>query len=66
MQDYVKRMVEEYSELNDKIEKLTGFLFGNIFNELNDEKKRLLIEQRAFMMSYASTLRKRIDIEVNQ
>ncbi|MGB3465670.1 MAG: hypothetical protein WBA74_10380 [Cyclobacteriaceae bacterium] len=52
-EDYQKRVCEEYSQLNDKIEKLSKYLEKN-----NND---LLSKQLLFMSGYAVMLEKRIE-----
>ena len=39
MEDYQKRMIDEYIELQDKIIKLDDFTHGSQFSGLHDAKK---------------------------
>lgn len=64
MEDYQKRMIEEYKELRNKIDKLTVFLsrtttLGNI----GEEKYSLMQAQLYSMMAYAKILKMRMHLE---
>ena len=60
MEDYVFRMVHERTDLLTRIFKLKEFLWGDVFNELANDDKALLIEQLAFMEGYNYRLANRI------
>lgn len=63
--NYKKRMLKEYSDLNDKIKKLEGFL-NNRKVELSDSKKVLMLKQLDFMKSYLEVLEERILLEMDE
>lgn len=58
----VKKMCNELIELNEKLENMHRFLAKEIDNIDNDEKYAIL-EQRKAMCNYAKILSKRINIE---
>ena len=62
--DYQKRMVEEYKELNTKIDKLTIFLSKeDIQKEITATQITLMKSQLFSMMSYSSILLLRLQLE---
>ena len=64
MRDYQKRMVEEYKELNTKIDKLTIFLSKeDIQKEITATQITLMKSQLFSMMSYSSILLLRLQLE---
>ena len=64
MKDYQKRMVEEYKELNTKIDKLTIFLSKeDIQEEVTATQITLMKSQLFSMMSYSSILLLRLQLE---
>lgn len=62
MQDFVKRLIVEKDELNDKWEKLRDFIATNKYNNLDNENKMLLSTQFNIMGAYLCILERRIDI----
>ena len=60
MVEYQKRVVEEGSELLNKIEKLVEFIGSSIFNKLEEEDQLLLVQQSALMVQYHEVLMKRV------
>lgn len=60
MEDFVKRLITEESELSEKIEKLGLFLDTEKFKELDIEMQNLMIEQYNYMHQYDQVLVKRI------
>lgn len=64
LKDYQKRMVEEYKELNTKIDKLTIFLSKeDIPKEITATQITLMKSQLFSMMSYSSILLLRLQLE---
>lgn len=59
---HVARMVTEHVDLTDKIKGLELFLEGNVFPSLNEEDQWLLKTQHSAMLTYASLLKRRIDL----
>lgn len=57
---YKERLEVEYADLSDKIDKLQAFLGTNIFAELDDLNRSLLVSQLSVMFSYQSILIMRI------
>ena len=60
MSDFKSRLMIEHNELIDRIGKLKSFLWGSIFNGLEETDRALLIKQLAFMEAYERTLATRI------
>lgn len=64
LKDYQKRMVEEYKELNTKIDKLTIFLSKeDTPKEITATQITLMKSQLFSMMSYSSILLLRLQLE---
>ena len=64
LKDYQKRMVEEYKELNTKIDKLTIFLSKEDKpKEITATQITLMKSQLFSMMSYSSILLLRLQLE---
>lgn len=63
MEDYQKRMIDEYVELQDKIIKLDAFTHGPQFAGLPDAKKMAMFWQLAAMQSYLKALGSRCILE---
>ncbi|NBM50700.1 MULTISPECIES: crAss001_48 related protein [Proteus] len=61
MQPHQQRVVDEKSELDDKITKLTAFISGDIFKSLECRDQELLSQQLGHMRSYSETLSLRIE-----
>lgn len=62
MEEYQKRMVEEYEELNTKIDKLRTFL-ATKEDTLSVEQFRLMKSQLYSMLTYSSILLMRLNLE---
>lgn len=56
------KLVKEIRDLKTKITKLVKFIETEDFNSLNEENKKLLLEQRDEMSKYLNTLEKRFEI----
>jgi len=64
MKDHVKRMVEEWDELNEKVVKLSNFIHYNpIFKTLGGDSQLLMSKQYGAMVDYAYYLKMRIKLE---
>lgn len=59
---HFERILDEYFELSNKVEKLNEFFNGSIFNKLSELEKDLLTEQGEVMNKYLEILSKRIEI----
>jgi hypothetical protein len=60
MQPHQQRVVEEKTELDGKIERLTAFLGGDLFKTLDGAEQERLTRQVGFMRSYSGVLGERI------
>lgn len=57
MEDYQKRMLEEYRELNERIKKMNKFIGTNpTYKDLPTYKKYLMNKQMYAMIFYGETL----------
>lgn len=56
------KLVKEIRDLKSKITKLVKFTETEDFNNLNEENKKLLLEQKEEMSKYLSILEKRFEI----
>lgn len=63
MEDFKERMVVEYIELDEKINKLEGFFKNPKFEELIAKTATLMVEQCSVMKTYRAKLRSRMEIE---
>lgn len=62
MEPHQQRVVDEQTELTDKVGKLETFIhFSPIFDSLEKSEQRRLIMQFGFMVSYSRILQERID-----
>lgn len=60
MQPHQERVVKEKEELDEKREKLTGFIGGKIYRELNAAEQSRLNRQLEAMTLYSNILGERI------
>ena len=56
------KLVKEIRDLKTKITKLVKFTETEDFNSLDEENKKLLLEQKESMGKYLNTLEKRFEI----
>lgn len=61
LQPHQQRVVDERTDLNDKITKIHAFFKNEVFNGLPQEDQDLLNEQSQIMMNYSDILLKRIN-----
>ena len=63
LQPHQQRVVDEKTELDEKLNKLRAFCSqnGGIFDSLPTEEKQRLTEQEGHMAAYSDVLRRRID-----
>ncbi|MDE9437380.1 hypothetical protein KKI95_15950 [Xenorhabdus bovienii] len=61
MQPHQQRVIDELTELDEKIEKLSDFIGGAIYNELEETDRVLLAMQLSVMKAYSEILHKRIN-----
>ena len=60
---FKERLIQEQSDLNEKIEKLKAFIDGNeIFKTLPEEQQNLLHKQFYYMDCYKRVLIRRIEL----
>lgn len=58
---HIQRVITEYEELNDKIDKLDAFINGNpIFRKLDAEEKNDMAYQLTSIRNYSDTLLSRL------
>lgn len=62
MEAYQERVIKEFLELSQKLEKLMNFFTTNQFDSLTKTEKFLLKNQARLMEAYASTLEERIPL----
>lgn len=62
MEAYVKRMLDERTELEAKLEKLGAFILGGPFKLLPEEEQKLMEEQHGLMAAYKRVLSRRIEL----
>mgnify|MGYP000914971637 FL=1 len=60
--ELLSKLVKEIRDLKSKITKLVKFIETEDFNNLNEENKKLLLEQKESMSRYLNTLEKRFEI----
>ena len=60
--ELLSKLVKEIRDLKTKITKLIKFTETEDFNSLDDENKKLLLEQKDEMSKYLNTLEKRFEI----
>lgn len=61
MKDFQQRVVEEKAELADKLEKLTYFMTGEVFDSLPTAEQKCLYRQSIIMDLYLIVLNERIE-----
>ena len=62
-EDYKDRMRKEHDDLKTKIDKLTSFIYGDKFEELDLVRQELLVKQLRAMEKYLSILAERMEFE---
>ena len=65
MEEYKKRLLEEFSDLNTKKVKLEGFVGSLKFEELDIPIKLLMKNQLVYMKGYLQTLYDRINLTIS-
>ena len=60
--ELLSKLLKEIRDLKNKITKLVKFIETEDFNTLDDENKKLLLEQKESMSKYLNTLEKRFEI----
>jgi len=61
MNDFKTRLVEEQKQLEEKLDKLDGFIASEKFNEIDDTQKALLKVQATSMNTYNQCLKERLE-----
>jgi hypothetical protein len=61
MQPHQERVVQEAKDLDEKIEKLTVFLKGEILKTLPTAEQARLAQQLVYMRGYSTMLHERIE-----
>lgn len=61
MSDFLDRLKQEQTELNDKIGKLVGFVNSDNFNNITTFQQEMLKKQLSYMKGYASCVNLRLD-----
>lgn len=65
MEDFIKRIQEEKTELDIKIEKLKSFMGSTKFKEISELNQELLSVQLIFMDGYTAVLNSRLNLLKN-
>lgn len=60
--ELLSKLLKEIRDLKNKITKLVKFIESEDFNNLDEENKKLLLEQKESMSKYLNTLKKRFEI----
>jgi len=60
MKPHQERVVQELKDLDEKIEKLTVFIKGDVFNTLPMDEQGRLKQQLIYMRGYSTILSERI------
>ena len=55
-----QRVVDERTELDAKIEKLSAFIVGEIFKRLSEDEQSRMVRQKSAMSEYSDVLSDRI------
>jgi hypothetical protein len=61
LEPYQQRVVDEKTQLDEKLNKLVEFIGGLQFARLDDIDRNLLLQQRLIMTNYSAVLNKRIN-----
>lgn len=62
MKDVIKRIEDERTELDEKLNRLNIFIGSDAFDELDEENIKLLLIQQATMVKYSNILTDRINL----
>lgn len=60
MSDYASRAREEYTQLEDRVDKLAAFIGSPAFTELDPQEQGDLEQQLSHMHGYVSVLARRV------
>lgn len=66
MKTLLESLLEEHSDLNEKVFKIEALIRSDVFKDFSDEKKDLLNAQYHSMQSYLYILACRIELEQNK
>lgn len=66
MKTLLESLLEEHSDLNEKVFKIEALIRSDVFKDFSDEKKDLLNAQYHSMQSYLYILARRIELEQNK
>ena len=61
MEDYVKRMLDEFRELDERVAKLGSFTEGDVYKTLPIEEQGDMCDQWHAMVLYKSALGRRLE-----
>jgi hypothetical protein len=61
MNDFKTRLVEEQSQLEEKLNKLDNFILSDNFKKIDDTQKALLSVQATAMNTYNQCLKERLE-----
>lgn len=61
LQPYQQRVVDEKAELDEKIEKLAGFINGDALTDVDTDERVRMFRQLVVMRHYAKILGERIE-----
>lgn len=62
MSDFLDRLKNESKDLEEKISKLSEFLYTEAFNEIDPIQQTLLVIQQSAMITYGQVLAERIGL----
>lgn len=60
MKDYLKRLIDEHKDLNEKTQKLFKFIHSKEFTKVDEEERTLLDVQFNAMQTYGFIIAERI------
>lgn len=60
MENYQKRVVQEKTDLDERIEKLTDFISTQTYFDLKTRERNIMVLQLYYMRLYSSVLGERI------
>ena len=66
LQPHQQRVIDERTELDERIAKLGAFINSPIFASLPEDERERLVEQRGHMHAYSDVLRRRIEAFAGQ
>ena len=61
MESYQQRVIDEKTELDEKISKLQLFISSEKFSQVKPEEQERLVRQHGFMIQYSNVLKERIE-----